>query len=1113
MRRLLLLAALLLIPASALAVVQPPEEWFDSPQKYLKWQQISPLLLDVEFGKQDPYHPQPSESLGFIQQHLGKSREEAAQDEGVDPDSIDILRHDLNLDGKIDHLDVLELGYEAMPSRKTPSIAPPTGTNKWIVIRTDFSNKAAIYGTYDVDYFKDKLFNEGVDPPSCNDYFQETSYGQLEITGDVSGGGGGGDGWYRADNTKEWYHASFGRARVLIREMVQDADPFVDFSDFDVDGDGYVDTLVLFYAGPVWFGGGLHPHRSSGLNISVDGVIVDSYFLTGYHTNDSWAMTITVHEYGHILGLPDLYDVNGGSAGMGKWSLMAYSYDNGQKPPSPDPWCKIQLGWLEPKVITDNVTGYELDYYQSNQEVLKVWTNGQQEDQYFLVANYRKQGTDANRPGQGLLILHIDDTRAGGNGDNADENRKHVDTESARGYWNPNSSTPKDPLDDNADRGHAKDLWYEGNDGYSGYAESYSGIFDVDSNPHSHDYPSPGDNTYVRISNISASADTMTLDIEVETGTAPTCTIDSPAGGASVSGGVTVDVTATAAAGRSIDHVEFYFNGAYFGSDDSEPYSMIIDSRSIYDGDRVIKAIAVDDQGEIDTDTVSVTVSNSAVAIPYGDGFEGGIGAWAAYDWGGDRRWEEKDTAYAGSKSAGIGHVSNGYDYNEHDALVSIRFDLSGATHPIARFRHRYRVAGGENTCKVFVTSDGGGSFDLLATYAGSHLAWGIGAVDLLDYAGQEVHLLFRLDSSSLNRMSGEAGWWVDEFEVKELSAPPSIDSITPGDGSTLTGVETITVEASDDEGVLSVEFYIDDDDLIHTDYSEPFTIDWNSDWVFNGSHGFTATAYDGDLQSGSMTVGWTADNAGQGMPWAEGFDSDPGNAWRIIDNNGAGEWQWLSGAGYSGGGMRLSIPGFNYHDNLDNDWLISPTLDFSGAAKPAMGFLHRFDIEDNYDYGRVYVTTDLVNWTQLLVFSRRNQFSWRADGALLDSYAGQVVKLAFFFESDGGLVRQGWWLDDVQAGEAPQITDVSPASVINGATITISGTGFGGGGASDFPSVMVSGYVASVDSWTDTEITATVPEDSNSGKVVVTRHGMVSDGFGILVILPPPVLTDVGQL
>jgi hypothetical protein len=205
---------------------------------------------------------------------------------------------------------------------------------------------------------------------------------------------------------------------------------------------------------------------------------------------------------------------------------------------------------------------------------------------------------------------------------------------------------------------------------------------------------------------------------------------------------------------------------------------------------------------------------------------------------------------------------------------------------------------------------------------------------------------------------------------------------------------------------------------------------------------------------------------------------------------------------------MQLS-QGSTYDDN-EYDWYISPKFFINGVTKPGIGYQHKYDIEAGYDYGRLYVTTNLNTWTQLNVFSATSQ-PWQAAGARLDAYNGQKVKLAWFFEADGGVVEEGWTIDGLLIEPAPVITGVTPRVAV-GSTITITGTGFGSGPAGDFPRVTVKGTNATIQTWTDTQITATAP-NASSGNVIVIRHGIPSDGFPIKIVFNPPTLGGLGQL
>lgn len=81
---------------------------------------------------------------------------------------------------------------------------------------------------------------------------------------------------------------------------------------------------------------------------------------------------------------------------------------------------------------------------------------------------------------------------------------------------------------------------------------------------------------------------------------------------------------------------------------------------------------------------------------------------------------------------------------------------------------------------------------------------------------------------------------------------PPAIEIASPGDGATVIAPMTITVDATDNVGVTSVQFYIDG--VLHgTDSASPFTYAWNTVGA-DGAHAIHAVAFDG--------AGFTAESA-----------------------------------------------------------------------------------------------------------------------------------------------------------------------------------------------------------------------------------------------------------
>ena len=79
------------------------------------------------------------------------------------------------------------------------------------------------------------------------------------------------------------------------------------------------------------------------------------------------------------------------------------------------------------------------------------------------------------------------------------------------------------------------------------------------------------------------------------------------------------------------------------------------------------------------------------------------------------------------------------------------------------------------------------------------------------------------------------------------------------------------------------------------------------------------------------------------------------------------------------------------------------------------------------YDYGHVVISTDQVNWTQLRKFQGLTN-DWTDVEIDLSAYSGQRVYVGFHGYSDGSVVRDGWYIDDVGLSATSQ----TPAAKVN---------------------------------------------------------------------------------
>ena len=208
---------------------------------------------------------------------------------------------------------------------------PTSGNVKIPVFLVDFSD-APHNSSWTVADVESKMFGDGYsgDYPreSLKNFYQRSSYNQLNITGDVYG-------WYRAAHPSSYYE-SFGRPQgydVLTKEILQYYDATVNFANYDSDYNGKMDGLSILWAhagsndwATFWWG--CQPTMAT--PISLDGVTPYKYSWSWYaKTNQNiqeYHPMWDIHETGHELGLPDYYDYDdsiGPKGGVGGWDMLA----------------------------------------------------------------------------------------------------------------------------------------------------------------------------------------------------------------------------------------------------------------------------------------------------------------------------------------------------------------------------------------------------------------------------------------------------------------------------------------------------------------------------------------------------------------------------------------------------------------------------------------------------------------------------------------------------------------------------------------------------------------------------------------------------------------------
>lgn len=293
-----------------------------------------------------------------------------------------------------------------------------------LFILVSFSNQS--FKDASATYYKSKLGDATESAMSMYNYLKQQSNGAYAPPVDVFGP-------VTLSSTYATYGANDSNGDdTNPAQMIEDAcsalDSQIDFSQYDSNSDGVVDNVYVLYAGKGEADGGapntIWPHQwtlqAAGITLRLDGKYIRSYACSAeLNGNGKCAMGTPLHEFGHVIGLPDYYDTEYKSTNYtesrtpGDWSIMDQgSYNNdGNTPPNYSIFDKYYLGWLTPKFLAkdaiDNVTlttaygdGYQITGGTSR--VAYSDTNT-----VYYIENRQKSGWDAYLPGHGMVVWQV----------------------------------------------------------------------------------------------------------------------------------------------------------------------------------------------------------------------------------------------------------------------------------------------------------------------------------------------------------------------------------------------------------------------------------------------------------------------------------------------------------------------------------------------------------------------------------------------------------------------------------------------------------------------------------------------------------------------------------
>lgn len=333
----------------------------------------------------------------------------------------------------------VSLKASSNPQKEKLNNFPTIGEVHSLVILVQFADtKFSTVGSDAHQFFNNMLnepgftYSNGANG-SARDFYLNSSNGRFQPKFDVIGP-------VTLPEKYSYYGANKGssvdnpvRLEEFVREACKLADPSVDFSQYDHNQDGFIDNIYFFYAGKgeadSGDGNAIWPHSAyysdiasqagaAQTSLKLDGVEVGNYTCSNeingtIITPQPAGIGTFVHEFGHVLGLADHYDVNYGitTFAPGYFDTMAQaSYNNnGNTPAAFSAYERACLGWIDLTVLKNGVDTLNVlpDLNDSNKAYV-VPVGGTNDQEYFIMENRQQKGWDAFIPGHGMLLWHID---------------------------------------------------------------------------------------------------------------------------------------------------------------------------------------------------------------------------------------------------------------------------------------------------------------------------------------------------------------------------------------------------------------------------------------------------------------------------------------------------------------------------------------------------------------------------------------------------------------------------------------------------------------------------------------------------------------------------------
>jgi hypothetical protein len=430
---------------------------------------------------------------------------------------------------------------------------------------------------------------------------------------------------------------------------------------------------------------------------------------------------------------------------------------------------------------------------------------------------------------------------------------------------------------------------------------------------------------------------------------------------------------------------------------------------------------------------VGVGTTVEGAGYPFADDFESGLAAWTA-----DAPWGDTTAFYASPVYSVTDSPSTFYGPST-DASLSLAssIDLTTATAPVLRFKHRHQLEDGRDFAHVETSTDGGASWSSpTATYSGGQGSWIREQIDLSALAGyNDVRIRFRIVTDST---VAQDGWYIDDVLIAE--GPAAVTAVTP---TTVTpnSVE-LSWSASAEPGFVAYRVYrgtsagfdwrtatlITEITAVATTTHTDITVTPKSTYYYQ-----VMVVTSDELHSLSNEVS-AATPAGMDYPFLD--NGEGGNTAWTADP----PWALSTEVAFSGSHAWSDSPGTDYADGLTSQplTLVGP-IDLTSATDPVLSFVHTWDFLSG-DSANVEISTDAgSSWTPLAVYTAGSSDGWHRERFELGAYtSSNNVFVRFRITTDSSATADGWHVDDISVAESPSVVDPPILDGITSHSITL---------------------------------------------------------------------------